>query len=307
MKKFTITIGIPAYNEQKNVKNLLLSLLKQKQSNFDLKKIILYSDASTDKTNEIVQQLQQKFPIIQFIKGTSQKGKYKRINQIFSMSKTEAVIILDADIIIVGDKFLENLVKVLIQDPKSLLVAAHQKMIRPKSFIGKMIYTNFLHWDYIRWSIPDYHNGNNYYGSATAYRGSFARSIKIPDTTNDPHFYIYLLADKQDGFRYCPKAEIKQWPISTMQDLNKFCRRSIGKPDNTLAQIFGQEHINAAKSVSHKSKIIGTLRCIVEEPVFTPLSFFILLYIKYASRYNTDKTARWEIVTSTKQYTKNRK
>ena len=305
MKKFTVTVGIPAYNEQKNIEALLLSLFEQKQLSFDLTEIIVYLDASTDNTEKIVKQICNKFPIVKLIKGNSQKGKYYRVNQILRMTRTQGIVILDADIVLVGNEFLENLVKVLIQDSRALLVAAHQEMFRPKNFIGKIIYTNFLHWDYIRLSIPGLHSGTNYYGSATAYRGSFARSIKIPATTNDPHFYLYLSADKSGGFRYCRSAKMKQWPISTFQDLKKFCKRSLGKPDITLTKIFGQEHIDTATHVNLKSKIIGTLRCLLSEPFFMPLSLLILFYIHYASARTVDSNSRWEVVSSTKQTLKN--
>jgi cellulose synthase/poly-beta-1,6-N-acetylglucosamine synthase-like glycosyltransferase len=301
MKKFTVTVGIPAYNEQNNIENLLVSLFEQKQSSFNLIEVIVYLDASTDNTEKIVKQIINKYPIVKLVKGNSQKGKYHRVNQIFTMSKGDGVVILDADIILVGDKFLENLTHVLIQDPKALLVSAHQKLLRPKKFISKIIYTNFLHWDYVRWSIPGFHSGTNYYGSATAYRGSFARTIKIPADTNDPHLYLYLLADKSGGFRYCRSAEMWQWPISTFQDLKKFCTRSLGKPDATLAKIFGQEHIDAATYVDLKSKIVGTLRCLLTEPFFMPLSLIVLLYVRYASKQAVDNDSRWKVVSSTKQ------
>jgi len=301
MKKFSVTVGIPAYNEEKNIENLLLSLFKQKQLSFDLGRIIVYLDASTDNTEKIVKQVCEKHPIVELVKGTSQKGKYRRVNQLFEMSKSDGVIILDADIVLVGDEFLENLTKILIQDKRALLVAAHQEMYRPKTFIGRIIYVHFLHWDYIRWSIPDYHGATNYYGSATAYRGSFARSIKIPTTTNDPHFYIYLSADKLGGFRYCRSAVMRQWPISNFKDLRKFCRRLLGKPDATLTKIFGQDYIDASLHVSLKSKIIGTLRCFLSEPFFMPLSLLVLFYVQYASVGVVDPTSSWEVVTSTKQ------
>ena len=53
-KKLTVTIGIPAYNEEKNIGRLLRALLRQKTNGLSIKKIIVISDASTDKTSQIV-------------------------------------------------------------------------------------------------------------------------------------------------------------------------------------------------------------------------------------------------------------
>ena len=54
MKKLTVTIGIPAYNEEKNIGRLLKSLSNQKGDDFTLNEIVVLSDGSTDMTNEIV-------------------------------------------------------------------------------------------------------------------------------------------------------------------------------------------------------------------------------------------------------------
>ena len=56
-KKPTVTIGIPAYNEEANIKNLLDSILSQIQNNFIIDEIIVVSDGSSDKTADIVRSL----------------------------------------------------------------------------------------------------------------------------------------------------------------------------------------------------------------------------------------------------------
>src|SRR5882757_1314182 len=102
MKKITLTIGIPAFNEEKNIENFLLSLFKQKLQKVKLDKILVYSDCSSDKTNEIVKKLSKKYPIIMLIEGKSRKGKYFRVNQMFALNKSDVLILLDADIALVG-------------------------------------------------------------------------------------------------------------------------------------------------------------------------------------------------------------
>lgn len=301
MKKLTLTIGIPTLNEEKNIEKLLVQIMKQNHEHFVLKEFIVYSDASTDRTHEIVENIAKHHRIIKLIKGSQRKGKYHRVNELFSLCKTDALVILDADIGLVGENFLNELISVLERDATAQLVAAHQKQLRPTTFIGKIIYTHFLVWDYVRWSIPQYHSARNYYGSATAYRGSFVRSIHIPTNISDPHLYIYLRADIMDGFRYCENAEMVQWPIATMRDYNKFLRRSIGKKDEALIKLFGQEYIDSTRFVHRKYKIIGVIKAFFHEPIFTPLSFLINIYMKLAPFIRDDKTANWDVVTSTKK------
>ena len=49
-KKLTVSVGIPAYDEEANIKSLLEAILQQRQENFILKSIIVVSDGSTDRT-----------------------------------------------------------------------------------------------------------------------------------------------------------------------------------------------------------------------------------------------------------------
>ena len=48
--KPTVTVAISAYNEEGNINYFLKSVIKQKIKNFTLKKILVISDGSTDKT-----------------------------------------------------------------------------------------------------------------------------------------------------------------------------------------------------------------------------------------------------------------
>lgn len=299
-KKITVTVGIPAYNEEANIKTLLVSLLNQKCNKLILKEIAVYLDASTDNTCETVESIGKKYPIIKLIKGTARKGKYFRVNEAFRNCESDILVILDADIALVGNDFLEKLVDVMVTDPKAMLVAAHQIILRPNTFIGKILYANFALWDQVRWSVPYYHSPSNYYGSATAYRGSFARSVHIPTSLSDPHFYIYLMADRLDGFRYCRDAEILQLPISTLSDFNKFIHRSIGKRDKELEKIFGS-NVEKIRFIPNKYKLLGLLKSFLYEPFYTPFALLLILYMKMALFIKPDQSSIWNIVKSTKR------
>ena len=49
-KKLTVTIGIPAYNEQENISCLLRSIIKQKAWSYRLQSVVVVCDGSTDGT-----------------------------------------------------------------------------------------------------------------------------------------------------------------------------------------------------------------------------------------------------------------
>ena len=277
--KITLTIGVPAFNEEQNIELLLRSILEQKLVNFVLEKILVNSDDSTDKTNDIVKKLAKDHKVISLIENKSRKGKYFRVNELFQKNKSEVIIILDADIALVGDQFCETLACALVSDPKAQMMVAHNVLIRPQGFIAKVLHTHFMLMDYIRLSAPNFQTADNFYGSATAYRGDFARSLHIPTNLLDPHFYIYLSAKKVDGFRYCLNAKILQYPPGTIKDLKKLLNRTIGKRDKELEKKFGIELIDQAHYMTTKAKIKGTIKCFFWQPFYTPLAILLSIYI----------------------------
>lgn len=299
--KSTLTIAIPAYNEEGNIANLLDSLLTQKLPNFNLREISVYTDASTDMTPMIVEYKYRKYNFIKLYKGQRRRGKYFRVNQIFNNCKTDYLIILDADIGLKGNLFLEKLLKPLVTDPNAKMVAARNTLLSPSDFMGKIIYAGLMLWDYMRLSLPDLNNGLNYFGSGTAYRGTFARSIKIPENLTDPHFFIYLKAKKTNGFRYCHNAQVFMWSISTLCDYQKLLRRSIGKRDAKLIKIFGNNIYNEY-IIPFEYKIVGLIKALKAQPIYTILALLLQIYIiKFSKIKKPNRTPVWEINISTKK------
>src|SRR3989344_2956137 len=93
-RKFSVTIGIAAYNEEKNISYLLDSILKQKEKTIQIQKIIVVSDGSTDQTVSIINQYVQRDSRINCIVGHSRMGKPSRLNQLFNSIQTDVLVIL---------------------------------------------------------------------------------------------------------------------------------------------------------------------------------------------------------------------
>ena len=302
MKKTTVTIGIPTYNEEQNIENILRSLMQQQTDTVSLQEIIVNSDASSDKTNAIVKRLNKKYRIITLIENKERKGKYFRVNQLFHKTKSDVLVILDADIALKGDKFLETLVTSLMADKKAVMTAAHVELIRPDGFFAKVMDTTFVFGDFMRLSVPGYDIAANFHGAATAYKKSFIQKVNIPTNLSDPHVYIYYMARKVKGFRYCMDAVILQNPAVTMKDIRQLMQRSIGKEDKELKKIFGKKMIHDANIIPKKAKIKGLIKCFLWQPFYTPLAVVMNYYFaKFARPEKVDKSPIWEINSSTKK------
>lgn len=89
-----VSILIPAYNEEKIIKQKLESIYN---SDYPKEKIeiIVGSDASTDRTNEIV----QSFPQVHLVNFKGRSGKPKIMNMLATLAKNEILILTDANVI----------------------------------------------------------------------------------------------------------------------------------------------------------------------------------------------------------------
>lgn len=301
MKKNTLTIAIPAFNEEKGIKPLLKDVFRQKISNVVLKDIIVLSDGSSDKTVEIVKKLQRNHKKLLLIQGKKQLGKVARLNEIFKMNKSDLLLVLDADIGLVGDKFIYEMVKTMKSDRKAEMVVSHQVPLQPKDFIGKVLHASFMLWDYVRLSIPNKDHVQNFYGAATLYRKSFAKTLRIPKKATEERLYIYLMAKNRNSFRYAEKAVLLYWAIGTVDDYRKLSKRSFGVEQPALEKIFG-EKIHTAYVIPRRYKIIGLFKSFYHQPFFTPLALIAGIILARMTQKHADKTtALWEIVKSTKK------
>jgi len=91
-----ITIGVPAYNEEKDIEQVVLSILAQ-TGVFSVEKIYLAIDGCTDKTEIIAKKLKKKYSKIELIIKGKRRGKMAAINEIIALSKTDLIVIANAD------------------------------------------------------------------------------------------------------------------------------------------------------------------------------------------------------------------
>lgn len=94
MNYSTLSIIIPVYNEEKTIQKILNRIEKVDIGNIK-REIIIVNDASTDKTNEILKQLENKYKIITHSKN---QGKSAAVKTGILASTGDLLIIQDADL-----------------------------------------------------------------------------------------------------------------------------------------------------------------------------------------------------------------
>ena len=130
MKK-TISIGIPAYNEEGNIGHLINALLKQKGDNFTLKEIIIISDASNDKTAETVKSISDERII--FSENKERIGQALSQNLILEQF-TGYTHFLNADVLPVDEYFIQEMTQPFYKDPRIGIVSSREIPLIRKFF-----------------------------------------------------------------------------------------------------------------------------------------------------------------------------
>jgi biofilm PGA synthesis N-glycosyltransferase PgaC len=92
-QKYSVSVVIPAYNEENTLKDTLEAVLK---SSYPLEEIIVVNDGSTDRTRQIAEQIAKNHPIIKII-NKKNSGKADSLNQGIKISKGELIVVIDSD------------------------------------------------------------------------------------------------------------------------------------------------------------------------------------------------------------------
>lgn len=115
-KKLTVSICIPAHNEEGNIYNLLHSLVNQETKKIEILNISVISSGSTDKTDEITKQFSSKYKIVHLYRQRERRGKVAAINYFLRRANSEVVVLQSADTIATKDT-IEHLCKEFVTNP----------------------------------------------------------------------------------------------------------------------------------------------------------------------------------------------
>ncbi len=127
--KPSVTVMIPAHNEESVISSTVENILAMDYENFD---IIVIDDRSTDNTPNVIKELEQKYEKVTALirpQGTF-PGKSAVLNDAFKIAKGEAILVFDADATVEPD-FLKKMVPNL--EPKDVGAVQARKVIRNKN------------------------------------------------------------------------------------------------------------------------------------------------------------------------------
>jgi glycosyltransferase involved in cell wall biosynthesis len=256
MKKLpTLTIGVPAFNEGSNIGFLLDDLKMQKTDGFNLEKIIIISDGSTDNTASVV--YEHKNNKVFFIDGKENLGKAQRQNQILNTSTSDVLVLLDADISISDTYFLAKLIDPIVTG-KGDLTSAGIRELPPRTSFEKVLDVSMR---LKRNLFKEFKKGNNVFnchGPARGFSKELYKQFKFRDS-NGEDMYSYLVCKKLNfKFIYVPLTEVFYRLPATPGDHFKQSSRyldSIAESKGLFGEKFVNDEFNIPSTIYFKAFI----------------------------------------------------
>jgi poly-beta-1,6-N-acetyl-D-glucosamine synthase len=92
----TVSVGVCAYNEERNIRASLESIMRQ-SADLPIKEILIVSSGSTDGTDEIVRQFERLDRRFRLVRQERREGKNSAINEILKQAKGDILVLVNAD------------------------------------------------------------------------------------------------------------------------------------------------------------------------------------------------------------------
>jgi glycosyltransferase involved in cell wall biosynthesis len=298
-KPLSVTVGISAHNEEKNIAKLIRSIKSQKENGFVLEKIIIACDGCTDNTVKEIKSLRYKNVVI--INDGKRVGKPARVNQIFNESASDAVIILDADIKISSTATFKNLLSSMSKDGFVVLSYGSARPTKPITFTQKVVTAGHYMWENL---YSSFSNAQIYHcvGTIRAFRKSLYKIMKFPQVSAEDTFPFLYCMQKNLKVSFEKAALVEYALPATYADYRTQILRFL-KSEDIQAENFNREITHKYFVIRTKEKVSGFIKEFIKNP------FWVGMYVVYLSipklqtlfGFGYESTAKWQVATSTKK------
>ncbi len=142
----SVSVLIPARNEERNIQKCVESLLSQDYKNFE---VIVLNDNSEDSTLEILKEIKSKYSNLRVINGkpleTGWTGKNYACHQLYQESKNEYLLFTDADTVHYENSILNSVTRAINRkaDLYSLIPEMTLKGFAERIIMPGIHYTSF--------------------------------------------------------------------------------------------------------------------------------------------------------------------
>ena len=212
---YRVSVGVMAYNEERNIGKLLEALTSQLVSNDVISEIIVVSSGSTDRTDEIVSEWCERDERIALIRQEERRGKASAIN-LFLERATGHVLVLERGDTIPAPDCVERLLAAFADEDVGMAGARPVPVDDPATFMGFVVHMLWRLHHRLALRSPKL-------GEMVAFR-AFVSSIP-PDTAVDEASIEAIVTERGKTLRYVPDAVVYNKGASTVRDFLKQRRR----------------------------------------------------------------------------------
>jgi cellulose synthase/poly-beta-1,6-N-acetylglucosamine synthase-like glycosyltransferase len=206
-----VSIGVCAYNEEKNIGRSLDSIRRQELRGFTLSEVVVVSSGSTDGTDDIVRNIERSDPRVRLVPQSKREGKNSAVNLFMSSAKGDILVLVNADNVL-DDGALQKLLE-QFNDPQVGIAGGHPVPVNPKDTVPGFAV-------HLMWEM--HHRLSLYYpkiGEFIAFRNVH---VQLPTDLQSDEDIIRMEVEKR-GYRsvYAPEAIVRNKGPATVRDFIK--------------------------------------------------------------------------------------
>jgi glycosyltransferase involved in cell wall biosynthesis len=113
-RRAVVDVLIPAKNEEASVATALASLFRQ---DLPFRRVVVFDDASTDRTSQVVERYaRESGRAVELVKRPQSLGKTPALREFCEQTDADAIVILDADTVLVSPNYLSRLIEELFKN-----------------------------------------------------------------------------------------------------------------------------------------------------------------------------------------------
>ena len=296
----TLTVGIPAYNEEANVGYLIEDILKQEEDGFRLEKILVYSDGSTDRTNEIVRSFDD--PRVQLLVGPGRLGIASGQNAMIEICESDCLVLVNADIQLTDGFSFAHLARPILLG-RADLTSAYLETLPPRTFFERVLQASAV----IKTILFEAdRGGNNLYtcrGPGRALSRRFYTAMRFPrNIGEDAYSYLACLA-LGFTYEYVREAVVLYRLPSTFSDHRKQSLRFFNGQMNFVEE-FGRDFVKQHLHIPLIAYARGVWRAapyLAKHPLEVATYVLVVVWLRVEAIFTRSMPDIWVIAESSKQ------
>lgn len=295
----TVTIGVCAFNEEKNISVVIKDILSQKTDNCRLIKIIILDDCSDDSTKKLVNGFVKLNSKVKLVSFKTRRGKANRLNYLYKTCRTDLIITFDADVKLKNNFVIKNLVSKYLST-KAGLINGNVLPKNPTTFFEKIVVTYEYFWRDITMQINSGNNVFNALGCLVALAKPFYQNLVIPENIVAEDHYIYLEASKlKIKTVFAKEAIVFYGAPQTLKDYLKQFSRYFSSHDK-IEQYFGNA-VNEHYVIPVRIKILTYIKWLIKNPFWICLAILLQFYQRFSLlTVKKTNTSTWSVINSSK-------